>query len=89
MAYFLFVDESGQDHRESPYEVLAGTAIHDTRLWTLICQIREAEQRCFGLRYGSPNHEIKAKNILNRKTFRLAGQAPPLLPAERADCVCT
>jgi hypothetical protein len=85
MAYFLFVDESGQDHRESPYEVLAGTAIHDTRLWTLICQIREAEQRCFGLRYGRPDHEIKAKNILKRKTFRLAGQAPPLLPAERAE----
>ncbi len=85
MAYFLFVDESGQDHRESFYEVLAGAAIHDTKLWTLICQIREAEQRCFGLRYGRPDHEIKAKNILTRKTFRLAGQAPPIPPAERAE----
>ena len=29
MAYFLFIDESGQDHRDSPYEVLAGVAIED------------------------------------------------------------
>lgn len=27
MAYFLFIDESGQDHKSSPYEVLAGIAI--------------------------------------------------------------
>jgi len=36
MAYFMFVDESGQDHRDSPYEVLAGVAVHDTKLWDLI-----------------------------------------------------
>jgi uncharacterized protein DUF3800 len=29
MAWFLFIDESGQDHREAPYEVLAGVAIED------------------------------------------------------------
>ena len=32
MAYFLFVDESGQDHRESPCEVLAGVAVEDRDL---------------------------------------------------------
>jgi len=26
MAFFMFVDESGQDQQESPYEVLAGVA---------------------------------------------------------------
>ena len=29
MAFFLFIDESGQDRRNSPYEVLAGVAVED------------------------------------------------------------
>jgi hypothetical protein len=44
MAHFMFVDESGQDHKESPYEVLAGVAIHDSALWNLICEVKLAEQ---------------------------------------------
>jgi len=32
MAWFLFIDESGQDHGASPYEVLAGIAISDEAL---------------------------------------------------------
>jgi hypothetical protein len=32
MAYFLFIDESGQDHHDSPYEVLAGITVKDEDL---------------------------------------------------------
>jgi len=32
MAYFLFVDESGHDQGESPYEVLGGIAVEDRDL---------------------------------------------------------
>jgi len=43
MAYFLSVDESGHDRRESPYEVLAGVAVEDRDLWNLIQALRAAE----------------------------------------------
>jgi hypothetical protein len=32
MAFFMFIDESGQDQRESPYEVLAGVVIEDRKV---------------------------------------------------------
>lgn len=73
MAYFLFVDESGQDHRESPYEVLAGMAIEDRDLWNLVIALQEAEFRIFGRRYSSGNRELKAKKLLKVKTFKQAG----------------
>jgi hypothetical protein len=83
MAYFLFVDESGQDHRESPYEVLAGVAVEDRDLWNLIVALRGAETRCFGQRYTHGRSELKAKKLLKTKVFRHAAAAPALEPEER------
>jgi hypothetical protein len=83
MAYFLFVDESGQDHRESPYEVLAGIAVEDRDLWNLVKALQDAEQRCFGRNYSSENRELKAKKLLKRKTYRLAQQLPEFSEEER------
>jgi len=74
LAYFLFIDESGQDRRESPYEVLAGVAIEDRDLWNLVQTIQEAEIRLFGGRYSGGSRELKAKKLLKRKVFRHAGQ---------------
>lgn len=84
MAYLLFVDESGQDRGHSPYEVLAGVAIHDTQLWDLICDIRDAELRYFGIRVSDQRDEIKAKTLLKAKTFRLAAQLDPIPDPARA-----
>lgn len=78
MAYLLFVDESGQDRREAPYEVLAGVAIRDVDLWPLITQVAELEHHHFGRRYSNGSRELKAKTILKRKTFRHAGSRPPI-----------
>lgn len=72
MAHLLFVDESGQDHTNSPYEVLAGAAVHDSQLWDLVCDVRDAEEHLFGVSLGSVPHELKARELLKRKTFRLA-----------------
>lgn len=77
MAYFLFVDESGQDRRESPYEVLAGVAVEDRDLWNLVQALRSAEIEHFGVRYTADTAELKAKKLLKKKTFRLAAQLPP------------
>lgn len=83
MAYFLFIDESGQDHHDSPYEVLAGFAIQDKDLWNLVREIHELELSCFGRRYREDGREIKANKFLKRKTFRLADQLPPISIPER------
>jgi len=83
MACFLFIDESGQDHHESPYEVLAGVAIQDEDLWNLIRQIQQLELLCFGRRYRDDGREIKAKKFLNKKVFRLAAQLEPIEESKR------
>jgi uncharacterized protein DUF3800 len=83
MSYLLFLDESGIDQRDSPYEVLAGVAVQDQHLWNLICRIEEAEVEYFGQRVTSGALELKGKSLLKRKTFRLAAQLPPLGADER------
>lgn len=71
----LFVDESGQDHKDMPYEVLAGVSVAEENLWNLVKAIRSAEKEHFGdylrnLRCS----EVKAQKLLKKKTFRLAAQ---------------
>jgi hypothetical protein len=83
MAYLLFVDESGQDQRDSPYEVLAGVAILDRDLWNLIQAIQDAEIKQFGIRYSEGQRELKAKKILKRKVFRQAAELPRMPSEER------
>ena len=83
MAFFLFVDESGQDHRESPYEVLAGMAVEDRDLWNLVTALQDAEVRIFGRRYSAEGRELKAKKMLKSKTYRQASQMPPIPDEER------
>lgn len=85
MAFLLFIDESGQDRRSSPYEVLAGIAVEDTHIWPLITALRNAETEFFGIRITRMHMELKAKRLLKSKTFRMAGQMEPLDPQERTD----
>lgn len=85
MAYFLFVDESGQDRKDSPCEVLAGVAVEDKDLWNLICAVQDAEVRFFGGRYSSGQRELKAKKLLKRKTFRHASMVPVVPDEKRAE----
>src|SRR5882724_5039225 len=84
MAWFLFIDESGQDHKESPYEVLAGVAIEDNKLWDLIKELHVAEVVHFGRRYSDGHRELKGKKILKKKVFSRAklNLDPPILPNE-------
>lgn len=92
MAYFLFIDESGQD-KVSHYEVLAGVAIEDRDIWDLVRDMQAAEERIFGMRYTTGNAELKGRKILKKKTFRLAAQLPAIPAPERAalakECLLT
>lgn len=83
MAYFLFIDESGQDHKASPYEVLAGIAIEDQDLWNLIVAVQHLEERIFMRRYSSNRAELKGKRMLKRKVFRQASMLPVIPEEER------
>lgn len=84
MAFMMFVDESGHDRRESPYEVLAGVAIQDRDVWPLIEGLSAAEERHLGVRYSRLKGEIKGKHFLKAKTFRLAQQSAPIPERRRA-----
>jgi len=83
MSYMLFLDESGHDLRQSPYEVLAGVAVEDRDLWNLICQVQDAEMDIFGIRVSDGLLELKGKKLLKTKTFRLARQMPDFPANER------
>jgi hypothetical protein len=82
MAFLLFLDESGHDLKDSPYEVLAGVAVEDRELWNLICAVQQSEENHFGRRYADQERELKGKKLLKRKVFRQAAQEPPV-PAVR------
>jgi hypothetical protein len=84
MSWAFFIDESGQDRRASPYEVLAGLAVEDRKIWPLIRQLSDAQEHFFGMRlFEAYGHEAKAQKLLSAKTFRLAGQMSAMAHAER------
>lgn len=83
MAYFLFVDESGQDQNESPCEILTGVAIRDNTLWPLIKEVHKAELECFGTRFSIGGRELKARKLLKTKVFRQAAFETTLSPEEQ------
>ncbi|WAC59725.1 DUF3800 domain-containing protein [Brevundimonas sp. SL130] len=84
MSWSFFIDESGQDRRASPYEVLAAIGVEDRRIWPLIRQLSDAQAHFFGMRlFEAYGREAKAQKLLNAKTFRLAGQMPSFDHAER------
>ena len=68
MAYLLFIDESGSDHHESPYEVLAGLAVEDSSAWSLITAVQKTEEELFGRRISAGSSELKGKELLKKKT---------------------
>lgn len=83
----LFIDESGHDHGEAPYEVLAGVAVSERDLWNLIQTIRDAELQFFGVHMAEVGVEFKGKKLLKNKVFRHAQQKPPIEPNRRRDLV--
>jgi len=79
----MFVDESGHDHGKAPCEVLAGVAIEERKLWPLVQSIRLAEVEFFGVYMAEVGLEFKGRKLLKTKSFRLAGQEPPIVPSRR------
>lgn len=83
MSYLFFMDESGHDHRQMPYEVRGGFAIHASKLWSFIQSLVDLEQSCFGLKLSSYGSEIKGDKLLKKNSFKWADQLSPLDDAQR------
>jgi hypothetical protein len=74
MSWLLFMDESGHDHKQMPYEVRGGVAIQDRRVWPLVRGISSLEQDCFGVRLADFKKEFKGEKLLDKDRFKWATQ---------------
>jgi hypothetical protein len=83
MSWLLFLDESGHDHKQMPYEIHGGFAIHAAKLWPLISTVRTLEQSIFGAYLHEFGSELKGCKLLAKDRFRWAEQAPKMGEAER------
>jgi len=83
----FFLDESGHDHGNAPYEVLAGVTIRERDLWNLIQAIRNAEVEFLGLHMAEVGLELKGRKLLKRKIVRFAGEGPTMEPNQRRELV--
>lgn len=77
MAWLFFIDESGHDHKTTPYEVRGEFAIHVSRLWPFMQDMQELEVDCFGCELHAHGAEIKGAKLLDRKRFKFAAQDAP------------
>ncbi len=83
MAWLLFLDESGHDHRQMPYEVRGGIALRDSQLWPFTRAMQQLERDCFGCSLHDFQKEIKGSTLLDKKRFRFALQTVAMDPEER------
>ena len=70
----FFLDESGHDLHEAPYEVRAAVAVPDEALWSLLQTMKDLERKHFGMPLGDIGGELKGKKLLSRKRFKHARQ---------------
>lgn len=83
MSWLFFIDESGHDHRQMPYEVRGGTALHVGRLWPFIRAMKQLELNAFGAPLSHYKKEIKGSTLIDRKRFRWARQQESMSAEER------
>ena len=74
MSYLLFLDESGHDHKNMPYEIHGGVALHAKRLWPFVRSLTTLEQTAFGDYLHRYKSEIKGSKLLDKDRLRWASQ---------------
>ena len=90
MAWLLFMDESGHDHKNTPMEARGGVAIRDRDLFNFGREMRHLEKRVFGAEMsslGKADYEIKGASLLNRKIFKWANYQFKFTKKERQEAV--
>ena len=83
MSWLLFMDESGHDHKTTPYEVRGGVAVSVAKLWTLVRAIEQTELEAFGCRLSDYHTEIKGAKLLDKKRMKWAKQDEWMSDEER------
>jgi hypothetical protein len=83
MSWLLFLDESGHDHKNMPYELHGGFAIHAAKLWPFIQAVQTLEQSIFGADLRDHDLEIKGCKLLRSRCFEWAAQSDPMDAATR------
>ncbi len=66
MTWLLFLDESGHDHRQMPYEVRGGVALHAGEVWPFVQDVQRLELQCFGIQLSEFQKELKGCKLLDR-----------------------
>lgn len=83
MAWLLFMDESGHDHKHAPLEVRGGVAIHTSKLWGFVREWERLELESFGVLLSSFGKEGKGSKLLDRDRLKWASNRPRLSGDER------
>lgn len=83
MTWLLFLDESGHDHKQMPFEVRGGIALNVGKLWGFSQAWRRLEEDCFGTTLAVFGKEAKGEKLLDRDRFAWASQASRLSNGER------
>jgi Protein of unknown function (DUF3800) len=83
MSWLLFLDESGHDHKTTPYEVRGGIALHASELWPFVQAVQKHEFYSFGCHLHQYRCELKGSTLLDRKRFRFAQQLRAMEPESR------
>ncbi|MGD0949706.1 MAG: DUF3800 domain-containing protein [Candidatus Binatia bacterium] len=81
--YLLFLDESGHDHRNTPYEVNGGIVLHIAKLWPFVQALVSLEQSTFGDRVQRFRKEFKGCKLIDKSRMKWAAQAPMMDDATR------
>ena len=83
MAWLFFIDESGHDHKNTPYEVRGGFAIHVSKLWSFVQDMQRLEVESFGCQLHEYKKELKGSTLIDRKRFKFANQSEPFRDRDR------
>ncbi len=87
MAWLLFMDESGHDHKNTPMEVRGGVAIHVSKIWQFLQEFQKEEKKCFGVRLADYKVEIKGSKFLQKKRYKSASVPFVMNEAERKKAI--
>lgn len=83
MSYLLFLDESGHDHKNMPYEIHGGVALHASRIWPFVKALSHLEQAAFGDFLHRYKSEIKGWKLLDKDRLAWARQGALMDEASR------
>ncbi|MEG1258876.1 MAG: DUF3800 domain-containing protein [Akkermansia sp.] len=72
MSYLLFMDESGHDHKKTPYEIHGGIALDCKKIFSVVREIMDMEKEVFGCQLKEYKVELKGTKLLKKDTFKWA-----------------